>query len=208
MIVKNIMLSIVFFLTIMACKAQFYPQGVVPLENYSSYVESLAENESIPGGLYFKDVNNVLDKYLGTWTGSYEGKDYLFEITKKIAVSDNIGSDPLKFDELRIHYKITNSSGEVLANTLNLPDESVYVISGLTFADDQSKLYRARYQGEQTACGQSGVLFLDMRDTDSTHFKVYIVRDEVYLKEDKCPNGYIAPPFPQWDETPMIFTKQ
>ncbi len=206
MIMKNIMLSIAFFLTIMACKAQFYPAGVVPLDNYYSYGET---HETFPNHTYFKDVNNVLDKYLGTWTGSYEGKDYLFEITKKTGVKFGSSTDYIiKFDILKVHYKITSSSGTVLANTINLPDDNLYVISGLNFTDDQSKLYRARYQGEQTACGQSGVLFLDMRDTDSTHFKVYIVRDEVYLKEDKCPNGYIAPPFPQWDETPMIFTKQ
>ena len=43
----------------------------------------LNEEDGIPENItYFKDINHVLDKYIGTWKGTQDNKNYEFKITK------------------------------------------------------------------------------------------------------------------------------
>lgn len=61
-------------LTIFGCKAQ-----IIPVEEYRNYLDNEIE---IPDGAYIKDVNNLLDKYVGTWIGVQNSKTYEFRISK------------------------------------------------------------------------------------------------------------------------------
>src|SRR5699024_8306401 len=186
------------------CKAQLIPvpEGTVPLENYWSY----AEAHGIPEGTYFKDVHHVLDKYVGSWEGNYNGKTYLITIDTLM----NQTTDPrpsVRFDETRMRYKITDASGNVQVNTLNASNDEAF--RGRIF-DKNNNLNEIVYIGEddeKSNCGDGGVLFIGLSD-NNTKMHIYVEQFEHIYLEDDCPNGRFNPPFPQKDEPPMTLTKQ
>lgn len=199
---NNKVLILCILLATMSCKAQLIalPPGTIPIENYNSFANA---HDGIPDGTYLKDVNHVLDKYLGIWSGSYDGKEYELQILK--SMKSYLGT---KTDLLLIHYKITDNTGNVIINTLELPDNSIYVIEGLNFVGDNAEIYKADYQSNQSTCGDSGTLYLEITNSSETQMSLYIIPDEAIYSDDECPIGYIKPPFPDEDETPMTLTKQ
>ncbi|WP_317048573.1 DUF6705 family protein, partial [Chryseobacterium sp. HMWF035] len=115
---KNTILLILLF-GIISCKAQ-----IIPMKN--DYTE-------IPDNAYFKDTDNFLDNFLGTW--KYQnGNEELTIILKKKLKYDYEG---FYEDILYGEYKYVNTSGQILINTLDkidVPmDESFHMISGATF---------------------------------------------------------------------------
>ncbi len=66
----------VFTLSITACKAQ-----IITIEDFSTYSDS--QKEKMSDGTYIKDVNGVLNKFIGTWKGIYNSNNYEFKIIKK-----------------------------------------------------------------------------------------------------------------------------
>ncbi|MBZ9652200.1 hypothetical protein LB454_09245 [Psychroflexus sp. CCL10W] len=57
-------------MSIFSLNAQIQQAGIVPLEDYVKY--KTYDNLNIQDVTYFKDINNHLDKYVGTWTGTYD----------------------------------------------------------------------------------------------------------------------------------------
>ena len=190
----------------LSCKAQRLPSPdiVFPLEDYSSYIET---HDKIPGGTYFKDVNHLLDKYVGTWTGNYKNHTYTLEIVEKIAVPGS-ARHSLKYDQLRIRYKITDSAGNLIRSTLNLPDDDVLIIDGLVFKSSSAQTYKAVYVSEQSTCGDWGTLYLSIANPNETQMSLYIAPGDTMTYPEECPDGYTSPPFPKKNETPMVLTKQ
>jgi hypothetical protein len=141
---KNTYILLITLFTVLSCKAQ-----IIPVEDFESYTQEL------PDGVHVKDINNLLDKFVGTWVGTFDNKDYEFRVLKYTRISTI--SDK-KFDKLLIRYKITNNFGKVMANTLNLPNESPLVIKGSYLAATGS--YVLNYIGLNHNCGQNGSIFI------------------------------------------------
>src|SRR5258705_1175615 len=89
-------------------------QMIEPVERKWDYISM---KKGIPDNMYFKDVNNVLGKFIGTWKGTYGDKKYEFRITKYT-------SDFLKVqeDELLIRYIVTDLNGNEIDETTSFPD--------------------------------------------------------------------------------------
>jgi len=178
---------------------------IVPIENYWTYKDA----HGIPDGTYFKDVNHVLDKYVGTWEGTYENKSFLFEIDTLLRYS----SDPrpsLKFDEMRLRYDITDLSGNVIVSTLNASNGNA--LMGMTFERfNNHERYEIIYSGpngEDVKCGDSGTFKLQFIPINSK-IKLFFYPKNVFVTDEDCPNGFTAPPFPDSNnEAPMVLTKQ
>ena len=156
------------------------------------------ENLAVPENAYFKDVDNDLDKYLGTWKGTVQGKTYEFRITKLRRYYEG-----LSIDELEMRYKIIDaSSGQELASTLDLPAGSPYIVIGEHLATDKS-YYLLYYIGFDNKCGQNGYLGLEVTNNSSTILTMdYIVQGE---KHHDC-TYTAAQMFPV--EQDMVFIKQ
>jgi hypothetical protein len=108
-----LVLALVFFTTI---QAQTYP-----VLRTVSIEQSLDENYNEISGDYVKDVNNILNPYIGTW--KYEGNGMIFilkiqKVEQFISIS-NINTYYLK-DELIVTYKFVKD-GIVLVDNLNEP---------------------------------------------------------------------------------------
>lgn len=187
--IKIILFISLFTLYVYSCKAQ----TIIPTENYHSY------NQDLKDGTYIKDVNGVLNKFVGKWNGNYNNYNFLFDIRKSTDEFLNI-----KNDILTIRYRITDVQGNEIINTLSLPDESYYVIYGLNMDKDGN--YRLFYQGYESECGQKGEVIIHAY-TDSNPNKLLLIlipmRDMIDATD--CPNGttQLLPTEPN-----VIFTKQ
>ncbi len=155
-------------------------QTIIPVEKHIEYIESETE---IPEGAYLKDVNGLFNKYLGNWTGMYDGKTLLINIVKDTETSWGITTD-----RLLIRYKITDSNGNLIYNTLSLPNSSPKVIMGRYFSHS-TKSYMLYYLGEQSACGQEGTvnisIFNDPNDGNKEKLS-FILSPMGDLLSDEC----------------------
>jgi len=156
---KIIFILATLFITF-SCKAQ-----VIAVEDFENYNQELTE------GTHVKDVNNLLDKYVGTWRGIYNNKNYEFRIVKYTRISSNRN---LKFDKLLMRYKITDSSNNVIENTLILPNTSNFIIRGSYLSNKGS--YVLNYVGFND-CGQNGTIFISIYDINNTKMKLYLEVD-------------------------------
>lgn len=106
---KNIILTTIIAFITLACKAQ-----TVGLD---------AKYGGLPLGAYFKDLNNEMDKYVGTWQ-YINGNDTLtIVIQKKIHVLSGLGY----YEDLLIGEYRYISNGVVIVNTLPLLDNTTLI---------------------------------------------------------------------------------
>ncbi|WP_366069196.1 DUF6705 family protein, partial [Flavobacterium sp.] len=92
-----------------------------PVLRTVSIEESLDENYNELGGYYVKDINNLLNPYIGTWKYEGNGMIFILKIQKGeqfISIS-NIGKYSFR-DELLVTYKFVKN-GETLVDNLNEP---------------------------------------------------------------------------------------
>jgi hypothetical protein len=179
---KKLMI-IVFFLSLYSGYAQTIQQaGVVPLEDYHLYN---AEDPSlkINDGLYFKDVNNHLNKFAGSWQGEYEDKTLILEVS----ILENVESLAIYFDELLIKYKITDVNGNEVVNTIQYFDDYKYHISGNYFPDNTA-YYIASYVGYEYMCNQKGRAIMHIVNSNTMTF--WILPDNDMIGPE-CPMGNI-----------------
>ncbi|WP_166924639.1 DUF6705 family protein [Flavobacterium poyangense] len=155
------------------CKAQ----QIVPVEKMIEYRDADTE---IPDRTYLKDVNGLLDKYLGTWKGTYDSKSFTFVITK--AKHDFLG---ISVDELQIRYLITTLSGEVIEDTRSLPNADALVIQG-DYISKSLGYYVLNYFGKNTECGQSGEVFISTTK-DNKQMKLFLAAYQGIIDGSKCP---------------------
>ncbi len=171
---KKIIFIIVIFFTIFSCKAQ----TIILVEDFENY------DRELPDNVYVKDVNNLLDKYVGVWKGTYLNKNYEFRIIK---ITDNDIKLQYKEDKLLIRYKITDNVRNELVNTLNLPNDNKYIINGKYLANSGG--YLLNYLGLKGECGQNGDVYISIYDTNNIKMKLYLQVDgEIYLN---CTTGAV-----------------
>jgi hypothetical protein len=176
---KTIMIGCMLLIAL-SCRAQ----QIVPVEKSIGYME--AQN-GIPKGTYLKDVNNLFNKYLGTWKGSFDNKNYTFVIT--MFKHEFLG---VTEDKLLIRYLITDSSGAIIEDTRSLPNGSPKVIHGNYFAKDTS-YYACNYSGKESLCGQKGTVFIYIKNnTNNTQMYLGLEPDKDMLLEQNCPGLKLA----------------
>jgi len=128
-------------------------QKIVPLENKYGY-NMIDRNEEI----YFKDSNNILERFVGTWKGTYLDKQYEFRIEK-----NTTSYKTMKYDRLLVRYIITNLNGGIIENTTSLPDLNTYVMKGNYYINNG---YQLSYIANGGNCSQRGVITLYVDDTN------------------------------------------
>ncbi|PTS95532.1 hypothetical protein DBR27_17000 [Flavobacterium sp. HMWF030] len=178
---KNIISVVCLVMLTLSCKAQ----QIVSVEKVLEYRKA---GNGVPDGVYFKDVNGLLNKYLGTWKGSVDNKKYTFVITKYT----NYRSRGISQDELLIRYLIMDSSGKIIEDTRNLLDTSPYVIKGDYFSETGS-YYTSDYMGKNPECGQSGTVYISLpNNSANAQMKLVLMPDRDLMEVQKCPGQKVA----------------
>ncbi|WP_123868126.1 DUF6705 family protein [Chryseobacterium lactis] len=168
---KNI-LSIICFAIFTSCIGQ-----TVSLETMAQ-----CQPGNCPVATYVKDVNNLLNKYVGTWKGSLEGKNYEFNFIKK----ENFGfEDSLKKDRLIGRLKITNSNGIVEYDSFNKQDNETDFF-GHNFQPNL-KAYMVRFAGGKLGCIDYGYVYLIIKPETPNNMGVLFLPDNDIATQD-CSN--------------------
>jgi hypothetical protein len=85
----------------------------------------------IQSGTYKKDINNVLNPYIGTWESIWEGKKFMLQIEKDIKRKIIYESGFYYYtDRLIGKYKIVNlSDGDIIENNLSVTNDNAKIES-------------------------------------------------------------------------------
>lgn len=151
-----------YFYLVFAVLQYANAQTIMPLENFKPNLDNW---EGVPDEVtHIKDVNNLLNKFVGTWVGMHNNKNYEFRIIK-------VTGELIKtaIDQLQIFYKVEDSNGNIIENTIPLmPD---YQNNGADLIDDiprhmiirgsyfwDSNIYMLDYYGRYGSCGQKGTI--------------------------------------------------
>lgn len=182
-----------FFLVCVNAKAQKTSNDpIIPIEDYENYPND------IPNGTYIQDINGVLNPYLGTWEGSIGNKNIEFQVYKITSSFLEIS-----IDQLQIRYKLTDLSGNVLINTMNIPEEDSLIIKGDYLGDD-TNYHVLDYYGEEATCGQKGALFISVFN-NGTNMRINFIPNPEIMDMNICPNNQPAEQiFPE----EFVLTKQ
>ena len=173
---KNVLILILLCTVLISCKAQ-----IIPIENRSDY----PDEHEFADGTYFKDVNGVLANLHGHWKylDAPDGKEldiYISQMPPEIIWG-------IKRDGIILRYTLRDSSGDIIFSTVDLPEDSPYVSSGGSFLSNKSS-FSVYYQGEESSCGQNGLLYFAVYSTDNNKMGFgYSVEDERDIFN--CPDG-------------------
>lgn len=121
---KNLLLLFILFIS---CS---YPKGqeqILPLETKGASVE----------GAYYKDLENELTSFVGTWQGTFQGKTFIVTFSK-FKRFNSFGN--YYQDSLVGKYKMLDSNGNELYSTYNLADDKAKILS-IGFKDYKTKLW-------------------------------------------------------------------
>lgn len=167
---KIILLISILAFTSISCKAQH----IIPVEDGHKYI---ATEDGFMGDkdyVYVKDINNYLPKFVGTWKGIYNAKNYEFTITK--TTTDD---GELKEDILLMRYKITDTNGAIIENTLSLSNDSPFVMKNGYMDKDGGYVFS--YIGQNNKCGQNGWVFTQVYGNNNDKLQLFLqVEGETY----------------------------
>ena len=184
---KKTFIILITVMSIMSCKAQ-----IIPIEDHINYYDNEIE---IADGAYIKDVNNLLPKFIGTWLGNYNNKNYEFVITK---ITDNFLG--ISNDILQMRFKITDANGNIIDDTTNLPNNSSLVCNGRFIL--RSHTYVLSYVGNNAECGESGDIFISININNNNSMELKLSPDKDLISDNCNSISFIIP------TEPISLTKQ
>ena len=190
---------LIIFLLSQFCAAQSLAAPIKPLLTLPS---------NLKAGDYLKDLNNVLQPYVGTWEGTANNKKYTFVITKFTKKYQAFGNYYL--DELKLKFRVTNlSTGVILYDNLDAVSYEQYTI----YAASPSRGMLACFFTDSAANCHNPLEFYLKNITGNPYQKKYCYFREGewdgYLVGDNCYNTINRATIPVWLPTQdLILTKQ
>ncbi|UFH30890.1 hypothetical protein LNP04_12985 [Chryseobacterium sp. C-71] len=181
---KNIILVLSFLMfTTISCSAQ----NTMSLEEAAVYPEQLDGRMLPPNTTYLKDINNSLNKYVGTWRGNLNGKKYEYNLIKKI--NDGSPDGKVRRDRLVGRLRITDSNGNVVYNTFTEPDDNNTNFFGKNFQSDL-KAYKMYFVGNSVGCAEYGDVYLRIKPTTPNQMTILMLPDNDIVVEGVCPANF------------------
>ncbi|WP_144284015.1 DUF6705 family protein [Chryseobacterium echinoideorum] len=162
-----------------SCNAQ-----IISLERRA---ECDIDPDNCPEFTYIKDINNSLDKYIGTWNATHNGKIYEFQFKK--GLYQDLTLSEKKRDRLIGRLRITDSIGNILYNTFNQADDEKTNFFGLGFQSDL-KDYITYFVGNSVGCAEYGDVYLKIQPSTPSQMTVIMIPDNDIVIEGKCPANF------------------
>lgn len=146
-------------------------------------------NSVCPDYTYAKDVNNSLNKFVGTWKGSFNGTIYEIKFNKSL-YEDFMG---FKRDQitgrLRITYISQNGIQTTIFDNFNEADDSKTNFSGLNFQPDLQS-YRVYFSGvSPKGCINYGDVYITVKPNLPNQMKIMYWSDKDIVSGD-CPISF------------------
>lgn len=169
----------ILFIILTICTTTFNAQTV----SLETMAQCYSNPQTCPDNPeYVKDINGLLDKYIGTWKGTLNGKTYEFNIIKKENVTTEFSN--VKWDRLIGRVKITDFNGSILFNNFGKTDNDASW--GDNFQKDL-KLYLMRFNGEKINCIDDGYIYINVQPATPTKMSINFHPDNDIVTED-CSN--------------------
>lgn len=189
---KNILTIILAFLAI-SCKSQ-----TVSLETAAQ----CSEANPCSDYTYAKDINNTLNKYIGTWKGIYNGRVYEIKFNKSLY--DDL--DGFKRDEItgRLRITIPGNPPLTIYDNFNEPDDKKTRFSGLGLTSDLQG-YRMIFSAPSSrGCMNRGTVAIRINANNPNQMRViYQSAQDIVVGE--CPSSF-SQTLPELQE--ILLTKQ
>ncbi|MCX8522947.1 hypothetical protein OF897_03295 [Chryseobacterium formosus] len=190
---KNIITLFVALLAI-SCKSQ-----IVSLEQAAQ----CRDNPNCPRDYnYTKDLNNTLNKYVGTWKGTYNGRVYEMKFNKNL-YEDFIG---FKRDIIKGRLRLTTTGNLPLTifDNFNEPDDAKTRFTGFGLTGNLQS-YELLFSGPYTkGCMNSGSIFLKINPSTPNQMRIIYSSDRD-IAVGECPSSFTTT-FPQQQE--IFLTRQ
>ncbi|REC65919.1 hypothetical protein DRF59_14110 [Chryseobacterium flavum] len=96
--------------------------GIFVVSFWKAQEQALPLNTSVLGAVpnsYFKDSNNELDYYTGTWRATFQDKIIILSIDKETKVPFEMFDKNFFRDQIRVRYEVKSSNGFILESSLN-----------------------------------------------------------------------------------------
>lgn len=189
---KNILTIFLAFIAL-SCKSQ-----TVSLEQ----AVQCRDNPNCPVNYnYVKDINNTLNKYVGTWKGTHNGRVYEMKFNKSLY--DDMG---MKKDEITGRLRITTTGNLPLTifDNFNEPDDTKTHFSGLGLTSDLQG-YRMIFGGSSPeGCINYGTVSLRINPSALNEMRIkYWSNKDIVVGE--CPSTF-SQTFPEQQE--ILLTRQ
>lgn len=164
---KSTYLFFVITILTISCRGQ-----IVSLETVAQCMYA-SNPQPCPTFNYAKDINNSLNKYVGTWKGSKNGKMYEFNFIKK----EYAGDYGIKKDFLVGRLQVKDTNGNIIYNTLNETDDKKTFFSGFNFQSDL-KAYVMNFSGPTAGCNEFGSVYLVIKPATPNQMGVLQLQDK------------------------------
>ncbi|MDF2934240.1 MAG: hypothetical protein K0R36_3571 [Chryseobacterium sp.] len=180
---KHLFIILISFFAL-SCKAQVYPLNTSPYD--------------VPDNAYIKDTNNELDKYVGVWTGSWNGKTVYLDFRKiKYYYSDD---HPYYMDKILGERRIVNVNGNIeidrITNFDTLSPEFWGIFPSLVYPGKDTIIFYPDNMCRKTAT-------IHIINITSTQMTLKLEFDPSYYDENCIHNAYVA----QHGDWPINFPK-
>lgn len=184
---KNTIIILMLAL-VTSCKAQIYPLNTSPGE--------------IPANAYLKDIDGVLDKYIGLWKGNWNGKTVYLEL-RKIKTYPIIPGDTHPYYKDRIYgeRKVISQSGQIEIDRISNFDDIHPEFSGVSNAPGTINQKRISFYPKNMCGLRAG---LNITNITSTTMTLHMVAIGEGIKTPNCiHDAYVQ----QHGEYPWNFPK-
>jgi hypothetical protein len=158
-------------------------------------------NPNCAGYTYTKDINNILDKYIGTWKGTYNGKVYEIKFNKNLYDNMDIKRDRIKG---RLRITITGNTPLTIFDNFNEPDDNKIRFSGVGLTSNLQS-YEMLFSGPFTSgCINRGSIFLKINPITPNQMRIIYWSDRD-IAVGECPSTF-SQTFPEQQE--IFLTRQ
>jgi hypothetical protein len=131
-------------------------------------------------GTYYKDLNNDLEPYIGTWKGTFDNKTFTISFSK---YKDYNSMGNYYKDRLIGRYKMLDANGNLLYSTYSLADTDIKV-SSLGFVNSTTK-DKLRFYFSDLCRGGQIVLNFENPQKTQMHY-IYYTEQELITDETGC----------------------
>lgn len=134
----------------------------------------------LQGSKFVKDVDNRLDKFIGSWKGEFNGKQVELKLEKRI----DFGDSDRKWDKLMGKIRVKDSQGNILFDSYQNADNDA-IPYGYNF---QQTVYEMRFSGKNE-CDDYGILFIEIKSTslNGSKMRLFYSRDGDVVDTATCP---------------------
>lgn len=179
---KQILLIIISIVAI-SCKAQIYPL------NYK---------DDVPNGAYYKDLDGELDKYVGLWKGTWNGKTLYLELRK---VKYFYSGNPSYYqDEIQGERKVIASNGNVEIDRISNFGSDGTEFSGIGFNLKNANIKRL-YFSPRNMCRKRATL--DITSFTNSQMTLHFEYEPSAYDQNCVHNAYVE----QYGDFPINFPK-